>query len=144
MQEQEIKYAGFWIRTGAAIIDTILIVLITFPLLIAIYGWAYFGSTQTSLIAGPADFLISWVLPAVAVIAFWIIKQATPGKMAVSTRIVDAASGEAASAGQLVGRYLAYYVSLLPLGLGILWVAFDKKKQGWHDKLAGTVVVRRA
>jgi uncharacterized RDD family membrane protein YckC len=144
MQEQEIKYAGFWIRTGAAIIDTILIVLITFPLLIAIYGWAYFGSTQTSLIAGPADFLISWVLPAVAVIAFWIVKQATPGKMAVSTRIVDAVSGEAASAGQLVGRYLAYYVSLLPLGLGILWVAFDKKKQGWHDKLAGTVVVRRA
>lgn len=138
------KYAGFWIRTGAAIIDTILIVLITFPLLIAIYGWAYFGSTQTSLIAGPADFLISWVLPAVAVIAFWIVKQATPGKMAVSTRIVDAASGEAASAGQLVGRYLAYYVSLLPLGLGILWVAFDKKKQGWHDKLAGTVVVRRS
>lgn len=138
------KYAGFWIRTGAAIIDTILIVLITFPLLIAIYGWAYFGSTQTSLIAGPADFLISWVLPAVAVIAFWIVKQATPGKMAVSTRIVDAASGEAASAGQLVGRYLAYYISLLPLGLGILWVAFDKKKQGWHDKLAGTVVVRRS
>lgn len=138
------KYAGFWIRTGAAIIDTILIMLIVVPLLIAVYGWAYFGSSQTSLIAGPADFLISWVLPAVAVIAFWIVKQATPGKMAVSTRIVDAASGEAASAGQLVGRYLAYYVSLLPLGLGILWVAFDKKKQGWHDKLAGTVVVRRA
>lgn len=144
MQEQEMKYAGFWIRTGAAIIDTILIMLIVVPLLIAVYGWAYFGSSQTSLIAGPADFLISWVLPAVAVIAFWIVKQATPGKMAVSTRIVDAASGEAASAGQLVGRYLAYYVSLLPLGLGILWVAFDKKKQGWHDKLAGTVVVRRA
>jgi uncharacterized RDD family membrane protein YckC len=144
MQEQEMNYAGFWIRTGAAIIDTILIVLITFPLLIAIYGWAYFDGSQTGLIAGPADFLISWVLPAVAVIAFWIIKQATPGKMAVSTRIVDAASGEAASAGQLVGRYLAYYVSLLPLGLGILWVAFDKKKQGWHDKLARTVVIRRA
>ena len=144
MQQQEMQYAGFWIRTGAAIIDSILIVLIIVPLLIAIYGWAYFDGNHSGLIAGPADFLISWVLPPLAVIAFWIVKQATPGKMAVSTRIVDAASGEAASAGQLVGRYLAYYVSLLPLGLGILWVAFDKKKQGWHDKLAGTVVVRRA
>jgi uncharacterized RDD family membrane protein YckC len=139
---QEVKYAGFWIRTGAAIIDTLLIMLVTLPLLVAIYGWAYFDAEQTGIVAGPADFVISWVLPAVAVIAFWIVKQATPGKMAVSTKIVDAESGKAASTGQLIGRYFAYFAATLPLGLGILWVAFDKKKQGWHDKLAGTVVVR--
>lgn len=139
---QEVKYAGFWIRAGAAIIDTILIMLVTLPLLVAIYGWAYFDAGKTGIVAGPADFVISWVLPAVAVIAFWILKQATPGKMAVSTRIVDAESGNAASTGQLIGRYFAYFAATIPLGLGILWVAFDKKKQGWHDKLAGTVVVR--
>lgn len=139
---QEVKYAGFWIRTGAAIIDTLWIMLVTFPLLVAIYGWAYFEAEKTGIVAGPADFLISWVLPAVAVIAFWIVKQATPGKMAVSTKIVDAESGNAASTGQLIGRYFAYFAACIPLGLGILWVAFDKKKQGWHDKLAGTVVVR--
>lgn len=139
---QEVKYAGFWVRTGAAIIDTILIMLVTLPLLVAIYGWAYFDADKTGIVAGPADFLISWVLPAVAVIAFWMLKQATPGKMAVSTRIVDAESGNAASTGQLIGRYFAYFAATIPLGLGILWVAFDKKKQGWHDKLAGTVVVR--
>jgi uncharacterized RDD family membrane protein YckC len=139
---QEVKYAGFWIRTGAAIIDTLLIMLVTLPLLVAIYGWGYFDADKTGIVAGPADFVISWVLPAVAVIAFWILKQATPGKMAVSTRIVDAESGNAASTGQLIGRYFAYFAATIPLGLGILWVAFDKKKQGWHDKLAGTVVVR--
>ena len=139
---QEVKYAGFWIRTGAALIDTLLIMLVTLPLLVAIYGWAYFDAEQTGIVAGPADFLISWVLPAVAVIAFWMVKQATPGKMAVSTKIVDAESGDAASTGQLIGRYFAYFAATIPLGLGILWVAFDKKKQGWHDKLAGTVVVR--
>ena len=139
---QEVKYAGFWIRTGAAIIDTLLIMLVTLPLLVAIYGWAYFDAEQTGIVAGPADFVISWVLPAVAVIAFWIVKQATPGKMAVSTKIVDAESGNAASTGQLIGRYFAYFAATIPLGLGILWVAFDKKKQGWHDKLAGTGVVR--
>jgi uncharacterized RDD family membrane protein YckC len=47
------------------------------------------------------------------------------------------------STGQLIGRYLAYYVSTLPLCLGFLWVAFDKRKQGWHDRIAGTLVIKR-
>ncbi len=80
--------------------------------------------------AGPADFLISWILPAIAVIAFWIIKPATPGKMAISAQIVDATTGQPASAGQLVGRYFAYYISIIPLFPGILWVAFERRKQG--------------
>ena len=46
--------------------------------------------------------------------------------------------------GQSVGRYLGYFLATLPLGLGLIWVAFDKKKQGWHDKLAHTVVVKYA
>jgi uncharacterized RDD family membrane protein YckC len=62
--------------------------------------------------------------------------------MAFSARIVDAATGERPSNGQLVGRYFAYFVSTIPMGLGLIWVAFDKRKQGWHDKLAGTVVIR--
>jgi uncharacterized RDD family membrane protein YckC len=43
-----------------------------------------------------------------------------------------------------VGRYFAYFLSTIPLGLGLIWVAFDKRKQGWHDKLAGTVVIKKA
>ena len=48
MHETDLEYAGFWVRTWATIIDTILISLITFPLLISIYGWAYFDPEQTS------------------------------------------------------------------------------------------------
>ncbi len=142
MQEQHVEYAGFWVRVGATIIDTILIMLITFPLLVSIYGWAYFDMEQTGFIAGPADFLITYALPAIAVILFWLKKQATPGKMAVSAKVVDAKTGNTMSVSQAIGRYFAYYVSLIPLGLGFIWVAFDSKKQGWHDKLAGTVVIR--
>ncbi len=137
------KYAGFWIRTGATLIDCLIILLITTPLLISIYGWAYFGAGKKGLLAGPADFLISWVLPAAAVIIFWKTKKATPGKMAFSLRIVDADSGEALSTGQSIGRYFAYLASFIPLGLGFIWIAFDRRKQGWHDKLAGTLVVRK-
>src|SRR5690606_41902881 len=94
------------------------------------------------VIAGMGDLLISYVLPAVAVILFWLYKRATPGKMAVSAQVVDAQTGNTLTTGQAVGHYFAYLLATLPLGLGLLWVAFDPRKQGWHDKLAGTVVIR--
>lgn len=142
MNEPEVEYAGFWIRVVASLIDTVLVLVVITPMLVSIYGWEYFDGVQAGFVAGTADFLLSWVAPAVAVIIFWIYKSATPGKMIVSARIVDAATGKPMSLGQSIGRYLAYYLSALPLGLGFLWVAFDKRKQGWHDKLAGTLVVR--
>jgi uncharacterized RDD family membrane protein YckC len=133
-------YAGFWVRVGAALIDSFLAALILVPIVWAVYGPQYFSSD--TLLAGPLDFLLTWVLPAVAVILFWVYKSATPGKMALGLKIVDADTGELPSTGQCIGRYLGYYVSLLPVGAGILWVAFDARKQGFHDKLARTVVVR--
>jgi uncharacterized RDD family membrane protein YckC len=140
MQPTDVEYAGFWIRVGAALIDTLLILAVIVPLLAAIYGWGYFGAPH--LIAGPADFLISWVAPPVAIIAFWLYRQATPGKMVLSLRVVDAKTGNTLSVLQSIGRYLGYYVSMIPLFIGLIWVAFDSRKQGWHDKLAGTVVIR--
>ncbi len=142
MQEQHIEYAGFWIRVGASLIDSVLLVAVMLPLLLSIYGWAYIDIARTGSFAGTADFLISWVAPGLAVIAFWLYKQATPGKMLVSVKVVDARTGGLLSTGQSIGRYLAYFISAIPLGLGLIWVAFDSKKQGWHDKLAGTVVIR--
>ncbi|MBI2959101.1 MAG: RDD family protein [Betaproteobacteria bacterium] len=133
------KYVGFWKRVGAAIIDILILIVVTFPLLWWIYGPDYF--TTPGMSKGVADVIINYVLPAVAVILFWRFRGATPGKMLISARIVDAASGGAPSTKQLIGRYFAYIVSSLPAGLGFLWIAFDKRKQSWHDKLAGTVVV---
>jgi uncharacterized RDD family membrane protein YckC len=111
------------------------------PVTYALYGGA--SSSGGDLFQGPADVIINLVLPAVAVIAFWIFKGATPGKMAIRARIVDAATGEPMSRRQAVLRYVGYFVSALSMGIGYLWVAFDRRKQGWHDKIAGTVVVRR-
>ena len=114
--------------------------MILWPVLTWIYGGDYWDSEK--MIHGPADFLLSWVLPAVAVVVFWINRQATPGKIAIDARIVDAETGAAPSTKNLLVRYLGYYVSTLPLFLGFLWIAFDRRKQGWHDKMANTVVVR--
>ena len=133
------EYTGFWPRVGASLIDTVIICVITWPILVSIYGWSYFESEN--VISGFADFLLSWVFPLVAILAFWVYRQATPGKMAISAQIVDAKTGGKPSLQQYIVRYLGYFVASIPLGLGILWVAWDKKKQGWHDKLAGTVVI---
>ncbi len=133
-------YVGFWMRAWATVIDTVLLTAIILPILIGVYGVAYFDSR--TLIHGPIDFIVSWVLPPVAAIVFWVYRSATPGKMAISARIVDADTGNKPSSAQFVGRYFAYLASLLPLGLGFIWIAFDARKQAWHDKLAGTVVVR--
>ena len=134
-------YAGFWIRVWAAIIDSVLVSLILIPILVSVYGWKYFepGGSATGLV----NFLLSWVFPAIAVIAFWILRSATPGKMVIGARIVDARTGAPPSTAQCIGRYFGYFLSTFPLGLGLIWVGIDSRKQGWHDKLAGTVVVRK-
>ncbi len=141
----------------ASLVDTVLLGMLVYPLLTMIYGSEYWTEYFAPLVSvlggslevvasapsrGPADFVVSYVLPAVAIIAFWIARQATPGKMLIGAKIVDARTGGPLTRGQAVGRYLGYYVSLFGLGLGFLWVGWDRRKQGWHDKLAGTVVVR--
>jgi uncharacterized RDD family membrane protein YckC len=136
------QYAGFWTRALATAIDSVVLTCITLPLVLSIYGLAYFDST--SLVRGPADFLISWVMPMVAVIVLWKFTSATPGKMLVAAKIVDARTGGPLGTGQCIGRCFAYAVSILPLGLGFVWIAFDPRKQAWHDKLCGTVVVRKS
>jgi len=138
--QAETQFAGFWIRVGASIIDSILILLVTMPLLTLIYGSEYWAGER--LYFGVWDIIFSYVFPALAIILFWIYKSATPGKMLCKIKIIDARTGGPPSAGQSIGRYLGYYVSMIPLMLGIIWVAFDKKKQGWHDKLASTAVVK--
>jgi len=139
----EPRYVGFWKRAFATLIDVLILLVISVPLILAIYGREYLAlAAERGGFAGAWDFVIQVVMPAVAVILFWKFRGATPGKMLISARIVDAQTGGAPSTGQLVGRYFAYIVSTLPLLLGFLWIAFDRRKQGFHDKLAGTLVVK--
>ncbi len=169
--ESELEYVGFWARVGASLVDTVLALLVLVPLLGLVFGKAAFDLTgadltkldltgtdltssalgnlmlsapaiHESLLARSEHFLLEWLLPALAVIAFWMARQATPGKMLISARIVSARTGGKPSAAQAIVRYLGYFVSTIPFCLGLIWVGLDRRKQGWHDKLAGTVVVR--
>ena len=148
-----LEYAGFWIRFWAFIVDSILVAIIVEPIVASIYKNSQnvpdpMSADMANLVLdsfkpqGGLDVLFSWVLPAVAIVLFWVYRAATPGKMLLRAKILDAETGQQPSVPQCIGRYLRYYVSIFTLFLGFLWIAFDSRKQGFHDKLAGTVVVR--
>ena len=138
----ELDYAGFWIRFAANLIDNIILLMIIVPVLWWAYGDAILAGQSDAPISGFVSFVAQYVFPAVATILFGYTKQATPGKMLLSLRLVDASTGGKMSVGQAIGRYFAYIPSFLVLCLGVFWIGWDSRKQGWHDKLAGTLVVR--
>jgi uncharacterized RDD family membrane protein YckC len=151
-----LEYVGFWPRVGAALIDTLWVtpIVVLLGLLLPSSDTALLeqmlrdpAQVSTSALAASvtpslSELVVNYVVPAVLVVLFWFARSATPGKMVIGARIVDARSGNVPSRRQLVIRYLGYFVSMLPLFLGLMWVGWDPRKQGWHDKLAGTVVVR--
>ena len=95
-------------------------------------------------IYGIADFLLTTLLPVVLIIGFWIKLGATPGKLLLDCRVVDATTLQPLNWKKALLRCLAYVASALPIYLGFVWIAVDKRKQGLHDKLAGTLVLHEA
>ncbi len=122
------KYAGFGERLMAMIID---------GLILAAVGIAIRG-------VGLSNFYekIDVFVGAVYIIYFWVNRGgATIGKNVMKIKVVTT-EGKPVNYQKAIIRYLGYIVSGLPVFLGFLWVLWDDKKQGFHDKIAGTVVVK--
>jgi len=139
------EYAGFWRRSVATLVDAIWIISIV---LILLHFFDPLTSQQLYQLLDGEGLPINWksiiindMLPAILMIGLWYQYAATPGKWLVDCEIVDAHTGNPLSLLQAVVRYLAYLVSAAPLGLGFFWILWDKRKQGWHDKIARTVVI---
>ena len=127
-------YAGFWQRAAALVIDWLLVTVVVTPVMVL-----GFGIREVE----PGEWweLALFVALAVAVIGFWRYCGATPGKLALGVKVVDAKTGEAPATWRLALRFFAYFLSAFPLYLGFLWAIVDRRKQGWHDKIARTIVV---
>ena len=140
--ENNIVYAGFWLRLFATVIDLIILFfLITLPVSM-IYGADQYLNNTAYTYMGVWHFIIEFVFPLILTIWLWLRFSATPGKMFLKLKIVDIKTSGPISLRQAIIRYFGYVPSIYCLLLGILWVAFDKRKQGWHDKLASTAVIR--
>lgn len=133
------RYAGFWVRAGAYLIDLVVINIAAFLIafIIAFVGAALTGST------GDTGFIsLIGVLVAIAYYIYfgsgkW---QATPGKRALGIYIVRT-DGAPISGTLAFGRYLSYVLSGLPLGLGFLMVGWSDENKALHDMICGTRVV---
>jgi uncharacterized RDD family membrane protein YckC len=133
MEQQEL--AGFWRRAFANIID--LIWLLPLALLLGALAEAVNGGEMSG-----AGELMNNVITGLVVLLFWVERGATPGKLVLGIRIIDVETGGTPPMGRLVLRYLGYIVSAIPLGLGYFWMLWDARRQTWHDKIGGTLVVK--
>lgn len=137
------EYAGFWIRVVANIVDNLLIFIVVFLVgmilgVLGIFNPQNFNSSANFTLW---ELLINLSI-AVFVIVCWIKYAGTPAKRLFGLKVLNATTGERLSVGQAIIRYLGYILAAVFLLLGFIWVAFDKRKQGWHDKLANSVVVK--
>ncbi|MBU2899183.1 RDD family protein [Vibrio hepatarius] len=141
MNDDTLQYAGFLPRLGATLIDTVLLLLLTIPIMYWAYGELYWSSDDFLL--GGWDLILNWVCPLIASIIFWVYRSATPGKMVFNLAVLNAKTGQPLTVSTSIIRYFSYYISAIPLCLGFIWIIFNHKKQGWHDLIAGTIVVKQ-
>ncbi len=148
-QQSQPEYVGFGVRFVAFLVDSVWALVAATLLAAFILGQPDIDMEMIARDPTGAIMLMSGRLlfdslaVALMIVVFWIARSATPGKMVFSAFIADAKTLGKPSKAQLLVRYLGYYLSIAGLMLGFLWIAFDKRKQGWHDKLAGTVVLKK-
>jgi len=148
------RYAGFWRRFIAYTIDGV-IISIVFILLMTIAVMAFFAGT----ISGGSNAWIAKIenpeLMISCTLWFWFFSTLTniiyftyfhgstgrtPGKRLLDLQVVSVDGGKI-SFGVAFLRSVGYLVSSIVFCLGYIWIGFDKRKQGWHDKIAGTIVI---
>lgn len=135
-------YAGFWVRVLAFIIDAIALGILTSALAPIVGVGTVFDPSATRFEFDYANSGLNTLLGLVYFIGFWAWRGQTVGMMPFNMRVVNAETGEKIDVVRGLLRYVGLIVSFVVLLIGVIWVAFDARKQGWHDKIASTLVVR--
>jgi uncharacterized RDD family membrane protein YckC len=119
--------AGFWVRMGALFLDVLLVGFATS--LLHTFGDRHFLG----------DFHI--VVLAIYGAVMWKLRGTTVGGIVFDLHVVRV-DGRPLDWETAIVRALGCFLSLAVVFLGFIWIAFDDNRQAWHDKIAGTVVVR--
>ncbi len=144
-----LRYAGFWIRFAARLIDGILLQLVLVPLRL-ILGLSAMGGSAAASAGSDAALqlglmtimlsLLSFVLSACYEIFMTGARGATLGKMILGLKVVRA-DGAPVSLALAAGRYFATLVSAITLGVGYIMAGFDDEKRSLHDRICETRVI---
>jgi len=146
----EFNHGGFWLRLAAAIIDTIItqLGLMIIGVVIGIFVGIFMGAAGSpmgdiEMVAGGVGYAIGiigqWLYFTIFEISGWM---ATPGKKILGLQVTDL-NGQQIGFGRANGRYWGKIVSALILMIGFIMIAFTDKKQGLHDIMAGTLVIKK-
>ena len=108
------QYAGFWVRVVAYIIDIIVMAVLSITII------------------GPLLYMP----------IMWWKKGATLGQMALGLKVVRAVDGGPIGGQAAVIRFIGLIIAIVVLYIGVIWVAFEPRKRGWADMMAGTVVIK--
>ena len=162
-----IKYASFYDRLGAFLVDfTVLLIPISFVLTqitTLLMGSPNLSQQELSVLVESqgndaanmaalsqrldrmvVEYALYGTLAGIAWVSFWFYRSATPGKMLFRIRIVDEVTGMPPTLKQYIIRYFGLVLSGIPVGLGFFWVQWNKRRRAWHDMMAGTLVVKKA
>ncbi len=150
-------YAGFISRALALLID-IVITSLTFAALtwfisvtttvlrvssflgISFESYAWFQSLTRLLTSPVTTGIVTFLFILSYHVFFWLLIGQTPGKALLGVRVVGC-DGRKLSFFRALLRYTGYMLSALPLGAGFFWILIDDRRQGFHDRLAGTCVI---
>ncbi|MCK5860696.1 MAG: RDD family protein [Abyssibacter sp.] len=142
-------YAGIWRRAMAYVIDIVLTQILAIMVVVPL-SFSLGVATANSVSPEQAELLGGGLGMIVGVLIQWIYftvmessgLQATVGKRALGMKVTDA-DGRRIGIGKANGRYWGKIISALILFVGFLMIAFTKRKQGLHDVMAGTLVLKR-
>lgn len=125
--------AGFWIRFVAIFIDAIILAVVA-TIIGAILNLSTNSRSGIQVILGLLYYVYFW-----SNTGPW--PGQTLGSKILNIRVVRT-NGSNLTITQAFIRYVGFIISAIPLFIGLIWAAFDANKQGWHDKIAGTYVVK--
>jgi uncharacterized RDD family membrane protein YckC len=121
--------AGFWQRAGAAIIDALVLFVPSIILLLIFKQGAAYQALSTLMSLAYFTYFEGGA------------SGQTVGKKALGIRVYDFRQGGSIGYGRGLLRQIGKYISVIPIFLGYFWMLWDKEKQCWQDKIAGSVVV---
>jgi uncharacterized RDD family membrane protein YckC len=104
------------------------------------------GTASGAFYLNPAAIFVFYLFVLIVAAAyyayFWGTSGSTLGMRLFKLRVVDANSGQPIGIGRAVVRYIGLIVAAFPCWIGLIWAGFDPRAQGWHDKIASTVVLQ--
>jgi uncharacterized RDD family membrane protein YckC len=140
---ENVSYAGFWIRVVAWIIDAIALAILTGAFAPLGGGGMPMTVESNGVTVNYYTNAVGTLIGLVYFVGLWAWRGQTIGMIPFRLYVVRVEDGLKPDIVRAFLRYVGLIISFVVFALGVIWVAFDGRKQGWHDKLAQTVVIRR-